>query len=152
MCVCVCARICVCVCGDTCAIGSLCVCVHVCTCTSTCVCVCAREAMCVYPQVVFDIPTFSRVSREFRGFGDFGNFSSAKTPFVMTPFSGPEPKCSHRCVSLKESPFKPVLIVPHATRRSTEQTSVRTKGFKQIAIYRRKFKGNTIRGNRTESL
>ena len=38
------------------------------------------------------------------------------------------PKCSHRCVSLKESPLKPVLILKHATRTSTEQTSMRTKG------------------------
>ena len=29
------------------------------------------------------------------------------------------PKCSHRCVSLKESPLRPVLI-PNVTRMSTE--------------------------------
>ena len=44
------------------------------------------------------------------------------------------PKCSHRCVSLKESPFKPVLILKHAARMSTEQTSMRAKWFKHIAI------------------
>ena len=44
------------------------------------------------------------------------------------------PKCSHRCVSLKESPLKPVPILKHATRRSTEQTSMRTELFKQIPI------------------
>ena len=44
------------------------------------------------------------------------------------------PKCSHRCVSLKESPLKPVLLLKHATRISTEQTSVRMKWFKHIAI------------------
>ena len=30
-------------------------------------------------------------------------------------------KRSHRCVSLKESPLKAVLILKHATRSSTEQ-------------------------------
>ena len=44
------------------------------------------------------------------------------------------PKCSHRCASLKESPLKPVLILKDATSISTEQTSMRTKGFKHIAI------------------
>ena len=44
------------------------------------------------------------------------------------------PKCSHRCISLKEFPFKRVLILKHANRISTEQTSVRTKWFKRIAI------------------
>ena len=34
------------------------------------------------------------------------------------------PKCSHRCVSLKESTLKPVLILKHAIRISTEQTSM----------------------------
>ena len=33
---------------------------------------------------------FSRDSREFRDFRDSRDFSSEKTPFVMTPFSGPE--------------------------------------------------------------
>ena len=37
------------------------------------------------------------------------------------------PKCSHRCVSLKESPLNFVLSLKHATRISTEQTSMRTK-------------------------
>ena len=40
------------------------------------------------------------------------------------------PKFSHRCVSLNQSPWKPVLILTHATRISTEQTSIRTKRFK----------------------
>ena len=39
------------------------------------------------------------------------------------------PKCSHSCASLKESPWKPVQILQHATRTSTEQTSMRTKWF-----------------------
>ena len=33
---------------------------------------------------------FSRDSRESRDFRDSRDFSSEKTPFVMTPFSGPE--------------------------------------------------------------
>ena len=37
--------------------------------------------------------------------------------------------CSHRCVSLKESPLKPVLILKHEARTSMEQTSVRAKWF-----------------------
>ena len=44
------------------------------------------------------------------------------------------PQCSHRCVSLKESPLKTVLIRKHATKRSTEHTSMWTKCFKHIAI------------------
>ena len=36
-------------------------------------------------------------------------------------------KCSHRCVSLKEAPQEPVSILKHATRISTEQTSMRSK-------------------------
>ena len=44
------------------------------------------------------------------------------------------PKCSHRCFSLKGSPLKPVQILKHAARISTEQTSMRTKWFERIAI------------------
>ena len=44
------------------------------------------------------------------------------------------PKCSHRCVSLKEFRLRPVQILQHATRRSTEETSMRTEWFKHIAI------------------
>ena len=36
------------------------------------------------------IRPFSRDSREFRDFRDSRDSSSQKTPFVMTPFSGPE--------------------------------------------------------------
>ena len=45
------------------------------------------------------------------------------------------PKCSHRCLSRKETPLKPAQILTHATRISTEQTSMRTKCSKHIAIY-----------------
>ena len=44
------------------------------------------------------------------------------------------PKCSHRRVSLKETFFKPVQILKHATKNSAEQTAMRTKWFKHIAI------------------
>ena len=45
------------------------------------------------------------------------------------------PKCSHRCVSLKESSLKPVPILKHATKRSAEQTPMRKKWFKYIMTY-----------------
>ena len=44
------------------------------------------------------------------------------------------PECSHRCVSLKETPLKPVQILKRTTKNSTEQTAMRTKWFKHIAI------------------
>ena len=53
---------------------------------------------------------------------------------VMRAILFVRPNCSHRCVSLKESPLKPVQILKHTTRESTEQTSMRTKWFKHIAI------------------
>ena len=40
------------------------------------------------------------------------------------------PKCSHRCVSLKETPLKPVQILKHTMKKSAEQTVMRTKWFK----------------------
>ena len=40
----------------------------------------------------------------------------------------------HRCVSLKKSPLRPVLILKHTTTKTTEQTSMRTKLFKHVAI------------------
>ena len=53
---------------------------------------------------------------------------------VMRAILSVRPKCSHRCVSRKEISLKPVQILKHATRKSTEQTSMRTKWFKHIAI------------------
>ena len=44
------------------------------------------------------------------------------------------PKCFHRCVSLKETPLKPAQILKHTTQISAEQTAMRTKWFKHIAI------------------
>ena len=43
-------------------------------------------------------------------------------------------KCSHRCVSPKESLLKPVQSLQYASGKSTEQTSMKTKWFKHIAI------------------
>ena len=53
---------------------------------------------------------------------------------VMRAIFSLRPKCSHRCVSLKETPLKPVQILKHTTQNSTEQTAMRTKWFKHIAI------------------
>ena len=53
---------------------------------------------------------------------------------VMRAIWSVRPKCSHRCVSLKETPLKPVQILQHTTKNSTEQTVMRTKWFKHIAI------------------
>ena len=44
------------------------------------------------------------------------------------------PKRSHRWISLKETPLQPVQILKHATKNFAEQTSMRTKWFKHIAI------------------
>ena len=46
---------------------------------------------------------------------------------VMRASLSARPKCSHKCVSRKETLLKRVEILTHATRRSTEQTSMRTK-------------------------
>ena len=53
---------------------------------------------------------------------------------VMRAILFVRPKCSHGCVSLKETPLKPVQILKHTTKNSTEQTVMRTKWFKHIAI------------------
>ena len=53
---------------------------------------------------------------------------------VMRAIWSARPKCSHRCVSLTEAPSKPVQIVKHTTFYSAEQTAMRTKWFKHIAI------------------
>ena len=53
---------------------------------------------------------------------------------VMRAIWSVRPKCSHRCVSLKETLLKPVLILKHTTFYSVEQTAMRTKRFKHIAI------------------
>ena len=50
------------------------------------------------------IRPFSRGSREFRDFRDSRDSSSEKTPFVMTPFSGPDPlKMPDKRISRKVS-------------------------------------------------
>ena len=53
---------------------------------------------------------------------------------VMRAILSVRPKCSHRCVSLKEDPLKPVQILKHTTKNSADQPSMRTKWFKHIAI------------------
>ena len=53
---------------------------------------------------------------------------------VMRAILSVRPKCSHRCASLKETPLKPVQILKHTTNNSAEQTAMRTKWFKHIAI------------------
>ena len=53
---------------------------------------------------------------------------------VMRAIWSVRPKCSHRCVSLKKTPLKPVQSLEHTTKTSAEQTVMRTKWFKHIAI------------------
>ena len=53
---------------------------------------------------------------------------------VMRAILSVGPKCSHRCVSLKETPLKPVQILKHTTKNSAKQSVMRIKRFKHIAI------------------
>ena len=53
---------------------------------------------------------------------------------VMRAIWPAQPKCSHRCVSLKETSLKPVQSLKHTTFYSAEQTAMRMKWFKHIAI------------------
>ena len=53
---------------------------------------------------------------------------------VMRAIWSVRPKCSHRCVSLKETLLKPVQCLKHATKNSAKKTVMRTKWFKHIAI------------------
>ena len=53
---------------------------------------------------------------------------------VMRATLSVRPKCSHRCVSLTETSLKPVQTLKHTTKNSAEQTAMRTKWFKHIAI------------------
>ena len=53
---------------------------------------------------------------------------------VMRAILSGRPNCSHRCVSLNETPLKPVEILKSTTNNSAEQTSMRAKCFKHIAI------------------
>ena len=53
---------------------------------------------------------------------------------VMRAIWSVRPKCSHRCVSLKETSLKPVQSLRHTTKNSAEQTVMRTKWFKHIAF------------------
>ena len=53
---------------------------------------------------------------------------------VMRAIWSVRPKCSHRCVSLTETSLKPVKTLKLTTKNSAEQTAMRTKWFKRIAI------------------
>ena len=53
---------------------------------------------------------------------------------VMRAIWSVRPNCSHRRVSQKETPLKPVQSLKHTTENSAEQTVMRTKWFKHIAI------------------
>ena len=75
-------------------------------------------------------PRLGVIPRTFRKAPD--TFNSFR--HVMRATLSVRPKSSHKCVSRKETPLKPVQILKHATRKSTEQTSMRTKWFKHIAI------------------
>ena len=46
---------------------------------------------------------------------------------VMRAIWSVRPKCSHRCVSLKETLLKSAKILQHTAKNSTEQTAMRTK-------------------------
>ena len=46
---------------------------------------------------------------------------------VMRAIWSVRPKCSHRCISLKETPLKPVQSLKHTTKNSAEHTVMRTK-------------------------
>ena len=70
------------------------------------------------------------ISMFFREAPDTFNFLR----HVMRAIWSARAKCSHRCVSLKETLLKPVQILKHTTKNSAEQTAMRTKWFKHIAI------------------
>ena len=53
---------------------------------------------------------------------------------VMRAVWSVRPKCSHRCVSLKETSLKPVQALKHTTKNLAKQTAMRTKWFKHITI------------------
>ena len=53
---------------------------------------------------------------------------------VVRAIRSVRPKCSHRRASLKETPLKPVQILKRTPKNSAEQTAMRTKWFKHIAI------------------
>ena len=49
---------------------------------------------------------------------------------IPKPIWSVRPKCSHRCVSLKETSLKPLPILKHTTKHFPEQTAMSTKWFK----------------------
>ena len=103
-----------------------------------------RGNMRTYPRSGFNLMSFrgnirtylrsgfrsERTSAKIRRAPDTSNFLR----HVMRAIWSVRPKCSHRCVSLKETPLKPVQSLKHTTKNSSEQTVMRTKWFKHIAI------------------
>ena len=91
------------------------------------------------PPNLWGVPYFPSKSRSVRLLSAAPQIWRALDTFkflrhVMRAILSVRTKCSHRCISPKETPLKPVIIRKHATRISTEQTSMRTKWFKHIAI------------------
>ena len=82
--------------------------------------------------IFYQKPRFSKIVKPqvLRKAPDALNFLRCAMRAILSV----RPKCSHRCVSLKETSLKPVQILKHTTKNSAEQTSMRTKWFKHIAI------------------
>ena len=85
--------------------------------------------------------SFGELHLKLRGArsGGIGEIRNASDTFhflrhIMRAVWSVRPKCSHRCVSRKETSLKPAQILMHASKNSTEQTAMRTKCFKHIAI------------------
>ena len=94
-----------------------------------------RQKIVTYFAVALWLPSSTKTLHAFRKEPD--TFKLLR--HVMTAILFVRPKCSHRRVSLKESPLKPVQILKHAARRSTEQTSMRTKCISRFKLFRRTF-------------
>ena len=96
--------------------------------------------ICIFTETVYQeiiVLIFPRLLWD--RFRNFPNLRDATDTFnflrhVMRAIWSVRPKCSHRFVSLKETPLKPVRIFKHTTFYSAEQTAMRTKWFKHIAI------------------
>ena len=81
-------------------------------------------------SIIFGAPGPCDFLEKIRNAPDTFNFLR----HVMRAIWAVRPKCSHRRVSLKETPLKPVQSLKHTTENSAEQTVMRTKWFKHIAI------------------
>ena len=87
------------------------------------------EITVVHKSITY-VQKYLAINFSFRDAPDTFNFLR----HVMRAIWSVRPKCSHRYVSLKETPLKPVQILKHTTFYSAEQTAMRTKWFKHIAI------------------